>query len=148
MQPQGLELDVVDEFIFKVLSEDAGAGSIGELLVAAGSDADAIYSDSVPSPVKYPYIIYQHSANTDTVTTDSVIVLVQAVYMVKVVHRTRTYDSIKPIYARMHALLHKASGTVVDGQVLHCRRERGIRYPEKSELVDYRHRGGTYRFWV
>jgi hypothetical protein len=148
---QGLELEVVDEFVYTTLHNDV---QLGDLLNAAyqgsndPSNIEQVYGDTLPPDVVYPYIFYQHSANADTMTTDSVIVMNRSLWIVKVVDRAETYQLAKPIYGRVHALLHRASGTVVDGQVLHCRRESRIHYPEITEAVSYRHLGGVYHFWV
>lgn len=145
---QGIEPEIVDEYIYTKLIEDT------DLMSALGGQAgvvnglDQVYSDTVPPDVVYPYLIYQMQSNSDSMTTDSTRVLWIATYLVKGVDRAESYTGLKTIASRIDVRLHKASGVVADGMVLHSARVGVIRYPEITDAVNYRHRGGSYRFWT
>jgi hypothetical protein len=140
----GLELLVDDEAIQATLAADA---TLQNLMSAAGSSIDEIYGDTVPDEVNYPFVRFEHQTNGDTLTHDAVIVINRAQYIVKVTDRAMSYSTIKPIYSRIHALLHKREFvSVADGQVLVCYRLQAVHYPEVTETTHYRHLGGVYRF--
>jgi hypothetical protein len=144
----GLELLVVDEFIYTRLTQDVGPGGLMTLVGNREGVDPEVYSDTIPGDVLYPYVIFTLQSTADTMTTEGTRVLTQATYMVKGVHRTESYAELGPVASRIDALLHKASGVVLDGRVLHSRRLQAVRYPEVTEAVSYRHLGGSYRFWT
>lgn len=140
----GLELIAVEEMLEAVLKGDA---TLTALLVAAGS-AGEIYSETVPDEITYPYVRYQFQSGVDVKTHDNVIVLSRVQWIVLTMDRGRTYSRLKPIYKRIHQLLHgramyaAPSGLVIFGERLHP-----LKYPAIVDTVHYRHLGGVYRFW-
>jgi hypothetical protein len=142
---QGLEPLVVEEYIFTQLNVPALTSLVPD---APGQTLVEIYSDTVPPDVRFPYVIFQMQSNSDTMTTDGTRVLWVATYIVKAVGRTKSYIGLGPIASQIDILLHKQSGVVSDGTVLHSRRLQVVRYPEVTDGVNYRHLGGSYRFWT
>ncbi len=142
---QGLEPLVVDEYITAQLNVP---GLTSQIPDAPGQTLVEIYSDTVPPDVEFPYTIFQMQGNSDTMTTDSTRVLWIARYVVKAVGRTESYVSLAPIASMIDQQLHKKSGVVADGQVLHSRRIQVVRYPEITDGVNYRHLGGVYQFYT
>lgn len=146
-QGAGLDLVVVDEWVYKTLSND---GTLTALLAGfSPSSVGEIYGDTVPTDVKFPYIIFHlQSPGVDGMTVEGDLVINRSMWTVKVVDRSESYQTIMAVYSRVHQLLHKASGIVADGQVLHSRRVQAIHYPELREAFNYRHLGGIYQIYV
>lgn len=149
-QGAGLDLIVVDEWIYGMLANDNTLNGTGGLLDSfVPSSKGEIYGDTIPEDVKFPYIIFHLQApGIDGMTVEGDLVINRSQWTIKVVDRSESYQPIKAVYSRIHQLLHKASGTVVDGQVLHSRRIQAIHYPELRESMSYRHLGGIYQIYV
>ena len=142
-----MDMVVIDEWIYNQLVHDMAL--TGLLQGFTPSSEGEIYGDTVPVDVKFPYIIYHLQApGVDRMTLEGDLVLNRSLWTVKVVDRSESYQTIKFVYSRVHQLLHKASGIVADGVVLHSRRVQTIHYPELRESVDYRHLGGIYQIYV
>lgn len=135
----GLELIAMDDWIVSTLSS---ASDVTDIV------GTRIFSEQMPKDVKFPYVIFNTMATNDALTQDQVTVLVMADYQIKGVDRASSYNTLAPLSAAIYAALHRQGGTVTDGYIHRCSRQRTIKYPEVRENVHYRHLGGMYRLWV
>lgn len=134
---QGAELDATSTHIFTVIT-----ASLSTLTPPPG-----VFDSTVPDGARYPYVVFNHQANSDSEVSEGVIVVNQSTWLVKGVDRSESYDGLKPVRVLFHAALHRAFGSVgPDGQVLFGRRISSIRFPEVTDNVEYRHLGGLYLF--
>jgi hypothetical protein len=107
-----------------------------------------IYGYVAPPQTTYPLVIYQYQAGHDVGGVSAVRIMSQEVYVVKAVGRDTSFSTLKPIAKRIDELLHRASGSTADGQVLACVREQPFRMVEVEDGIEYRYLGGIYRIFV
>jgi hypothetical protein len=150
---QGLESWAADEFIYAKLKNDATLTALIQAVYAKyGQEVPAdpeVYSDTVPSTITFPYVIFQlRTPFPDTTVVEGIRIFTRLDYLVKVVDRAQSYADIAPIYSQVDKLLHLATGTVADGVVYFTQRMQLFRFPEIDDAIQYRHLGGIYRLTV
>lgn len=131
-------------WIWSLLANDATLSP----LIGAGSAA-RIYHGVAPAGAALPYVIMQQlSAGNDLYVVGMARIWTDPLYLVKAVCKGSSTGPIEPIANRIDALLHKGSGTVTNGVIWTCKRERGHELPEVSDGVQYQNLGGEYRVTV
>jgi len=135
-----IETQLVEKWLYDVLSSDAGEGGVATLVDGR------IYAYHPPQAATYPLVLYSLLSGIDVMTVGACRVLVNSVYIVKVVDRSDTvsFAGIKPVADRIDLLLHDTQGEVESGRVLTCTREGVVSYAE-FETQFTLHLGGRYR---
>jgi hypothetical protein len=117
----------------------------------AGMISSRIYDTDVPEPLGtvsfFPCVVFQEQAASDVVGMGGVRIMVNPVWVVKVIVDDDTYQNAGTIYALVDQLLHGSKGSTSAGEIFSCVRENDqIRFSEQKEGGGYyRHRGGAYR---
>lgn len=134
----------VEQWLYTVLTTDAGVGGVSTLV------GGRIYAYVAPSEATFPLVVYSRQAGHDVMGVGTARIMVSEVYQVKVIGRGSAagFGAIEAVADRIDTLLQGASGSVVDGQILSCVREREVSYAENSGSDIYSHLGGLYRIQV
>lgn len=130
---------VVKQWLNDVLKADAA------LVAQVGT---RIYDAVAPSGAAMPYVVYQYMAGRDIAGVGPHRIMTTFVYIVKVVKETNSFASLEAAANRIDAVLQAASGINVRGTVVACVREAPFEMVESLETGQYRHLGGSYRFWA
>lgn len=121
------------------------------MLTAFGSYTIQVAEGAAPDEWEYPFVVYQHQSSFDNngVGPDARI-LVICKYVVRAIVRCDSYNHtvLKALAKGIDLALHGASGVVVDGHVLGCRRDNEYRLTEPADGRPIRHLGGTYTLWA
>jgi len=133
------EIATVETWLYSVLSDD---------ITLTGLVGSRIYGYVAPRTATYPLVIYQYQGGRDVAGVGATRILTNGVWLVKGVDHETSLTTLKAIEGRIDALLHKASGSVADGQVLACVREEPFSLVEVIDGEQYRHLGGMYRVLV
>lgn len=133
-----MELDVIETWLYTVLSGDATLNS--ELGLAG-----RVYAALDPDAATYPICVFSSAAPEDIMVTGSVRILTKDVYRVEIIGKGSGFAAIAPLVDRVDALLHRQSGAAGSGGVCSCVREAPISRIEVRDGVRYYHRGGEYR---
>lgn len=132
----GIEVvDVVDRFLMETL-----AGDLALSTLVGGR----ITGDEFPAEWANPLVHFDMSSTRDLIGVGGTRIGVHAVYLVKVIGEGSSYAPLRPIAARIDALLHDVNATRAYGTIT-CHRESVVRYGEALGGVRYRHLGGLYR---
>lgn len=146
MSAVGLELEVADRWLFDVLTADP---DLAALITDPGDDGPRVFSEVAPASAAYPFVVFAHQASTDVAGVGPYRIGTEATYVVKAVGEGQSYAPLRPVAARIDALLQGAGGAVIDGEVWAAQRTAPVRYPEITPNGDqYRHLGGLYRLWA
>jgi hypothetical protein len=131
-------IDIVETWLWGTLSGDGTlTGMIG---------ADNIAGTLAPEALDPPYVAWLCQSEVDITGNAGQIISADALYEVKTVAQTSSWDDVRPVARRVHELLHRPGEVVTtDLGSLSCVRERIIQYPEVDGGVQYRHLGGIYR---
>lgn len=128
-------------FIWSLLAND---GTLNPL-IGAGSAA-RIYNGVAPAGASYPFVVMQLlSGGNDLLGVGAIRIWSDALWLIKVVVKGTSSGPIEPIVNRIDALLHAASGTVTNGVIWECVRERPFELPTVENGVSYLQLGGEYR---
>lgn len=128
-------------FIWGLLSSDPTLNP----LIGAGQAA-RVYNGVAPAGTNPPYVIMQLlSGGTDLMAVGAIRIWSDALWLIKVVVKGTSSGPIEPIVNRIDALLHAASGTVTNGVIWECVRERPFELPTVEDGVSYLQLGGEYR---
>lgn len=103
------------------------------------------YGYLAPQKATYPLLLFNLMDGDDVMGVGTARVMFTGLYQIKAVGQGPSFTAIKAIADRIDAVLHGATGSVVDGAILACTRERPIAYVEVSGETQYRHLGGLYR---
>lgn len=120
-------------------------------LLAASSVTDVVgsrvYGELAPPSSTWPMVLFQHQASTDVMGSDQTRIMVDALYVVRGVHRAASFGgAVQDLADAITATLHRADGTVADGVVFACTRERPFRLVDTDDGgAQYRHAGGIFR---
>jgi hypothetical protein len=132
-----------ERFLYTKLSEDATL-----IAMIGGAGNPRIYGEVAPHEINtYPLVVHQYQGGRDVQGLGAVIVMVDELYVVKVITVGRAYADGEPVWKRIQAVLHGSSGVVTDGLVLACVRVSPIKYATLEEGVEYRHLGGIFRIY-
>jgi len=133
------EIATVETWLHNVLSND---------VTLSGLVGSRIYGYVAPNKATFPLVIFQFQGGRDVAGVGAARIMTSGVWLVKSVDRETNFTNLKAIEARIDSLLHKASGSVADGQVLACVREEPFSLVEVIDGIQYRHLGGMYRVLV
>ena len=131
----GLELDTAEQWLYQTLTANATIAAAGVYNAVAGGTTTR-------------YVVFQFQGGSRYKVIGNVDVWSDLVYLIKVVDKSTTYNTSKPLRAAITSALDGASGTTVDGVVFACIREAPIRYVEVSNGVEYRHSGDLWRIYA
>jgi hypothetical protein len=108
-----------------------------------------VHSELIPEAATLPALRFHIQATGgDVMSFNSYRIWVRPLYLIAVVHRTKTYNDIRPAADRLDTLLHKVTGQLSPVLILTCYREDTFRMPEIDGDNHYRHLGGLYRLLV
>lgn len=132
---------LIEPWIYSVLAGDA------TLLGLVNDGAASISGTASPTPLPTPFVSFSFDSGLDVLTgAGADRIALNALYLVKAVAATGSWDDVAPVAARVDALLHRPYQVMtVAGGSLSCSREKIVQYPEVNEGVQYRHLGGLYR---
>jgi len=116
----------------------------GDATLAAAVGARC-YGYIAPQPAQFPFLLFAMQAGTDVMGVGTARIMLNALFQVKVIGATNSFAALKPLADRIDAVLHGATGSVVDGAILACTREEPLAYVDVSGETQYRHLGGLYR---
>jgi hypothetical protein len=106
------------------------------------------YSAVAPPGVAHPFLVYSQQSPTDLMGLGPARIWASFLYLVRVTDQTGSYLPLKAAADAIDAALHGASGTVSDGAVLDCIRDRAYSLTEVADGVEWRHLGGLYALKV
>jgi hypothetical protein len=111
---------------------------------------DRIYNGVAPDDAEYPFLVMQLlSGGNDLFGVGAIRIWSDQLWLFKVIHKGGpkrvSSGPIEPIVNRIDALLHAASGTVTNGVIWECVRERPFELPTFEKGVNYLQLGGEYR---
>lgn len=129
---------VAEEFLQTTLEGDAQ-------LAAAIGGAVEVYWGSGPDTAGETFIVLDQVTGADLEEVGGEPIWLDEAYLVKVVKQTESWAAIGPVYARVHALLHKAAGATASGNVVACVRESVVKQSEIDQGKAYLALGGIYR---
>lgn len=134
----GQEVYPAERFIFERLQAQAGL----EALVG-----ERMYGYTAPQQAGvYPAIVWQLQApSTDVKAIGNIRIMVQPVYVVRVIGQGASWVALSPIADLIDAALEGASGTVPGAEILGISRVGPFALVETVNAVQYRHLGGQYR---
>lgn len=130
------EIPRIEQWLYDRLSGDAALNN------AVGG---RIYAYLIPPEAALPAIVFSYQRGSDVSTQNGRRVLLDAVYLVKVVGEGWSSAPLQTIVDRIDAVLGMASGVGADGVRIECRRLNPIAYVEYSDGRLYRHLGGLWR---
>ena len=130
-----------ERWLYTVLSGDA------QIVAAVGM---RIYGYRAEQGKARPYILYQWQGGVDLMVVGAARVWTESTYLVRAVADETNFTGVlKTLADRIDAVLHAASGTVVDGVVVSCVREAPWSMVEAGVGGDeVRQLGGVYRLRV
>jgi hypothetical protein len=128
-------------FIWGLLANDATLNP----LIGAGSAA-RIFNGVAPAGTSYPYVVMQLlSGGNDLMAVGAIRVWADMLWLIKVITRGTSTGGIEPIVNRIDALLHAKSGTVTNGVIHECVRERPFELPTVEDGVAFVQLGAEWR---
>lgn len=128
----------VRAFIFTTLTNDP---------TLAGLIGNRAYHGVAPAQAQYPFVVFQMlSAGNDLMTVGTARIWSAPLFIVKAVCKGSSTDPVEPVANRIDQLLHAAAGTVTNGVIWECVRERPFDLPTNENGVFYQQLGGEYRF--
>jgi hypothetical protein len=128
---------IIAPWLYGLLSADATIMSL------VGSRVSGTLSSTPPAT---PYVTFLMQDHRDVLGVGGIEVMGDCLYAVKAVDRSGGWDSVNPIAARIHTLLHRPHTNIsVPGGSLTTVREQIIEYPEVDAGQQFRHLGGVYR---
>ena len=136
----GIEtVDLIEPWIYATLSGDPE-------LLALVNGIEGVSGTLSPTELRVPYVTFMLDSPRDIRGIGGHIISVDALYLIKAVGATSSWDDLLPIVARIKQLLHRPNEVVmVPGGSLTCLRERIVQYPEELKSVQYRHLGALWR---
>ena len=127
-------------FIYTTLTSNATlTGLVGQRFYHAQAPADA----------QYPFVVFQLlSGGTDLRGIGMTRIWSAPLYLIKVITKGLSTGAIEPVVDAIDAALHGASGTVTNGEIVECFRERPFELPDEQNGTMYIQMGGEYRIRV
>ncbi len=128
----------VRAFIFTTLTNDP---------TLAGLIGNRAYHGVAPAQAQYPFVVFQMlSAGNDLLGVGTARIWSAPLFIVKAVCKGSSTGPVEPVANRIDQLLHSAAGTVTNGVIWECVRERPFDLPTNENGVVYQQLGGEYRF--
>lgn len=140
----GVETPLVDAWIVSRLSTDATLLTMG-IVTGSGSVASRVFNSLAPAETAMPLIVYQTQRASDVIGVGTARIMVDTLYVVKVIAQGSDFSVHKPIADRVDVLLHGAAAVVAGGEILSCVRTEPFSMVENDEGRQYRHLGGIFR---
>lgn len=129
-----------DQWLYSTLAADA-------TLTAAVSTR--FYADEAPDKAAFPFVQWNLLSSVDVRGQGPNSIMLNCLYLVKAVGKTRSYGDLLPITKRVRELIDgKGGDTLAGDHIFSCSREEGFRLPEYLNGVSYRHLGAVYRIFV
>jgi hypothetical protein len=135
-----LEPDIAETFLYSTLRALPALAGIGI--------HNTIVTPTIANPGGDRVVIFQFQGGNRRTGIGNVDQWSDLVYLVKVIDKTTSYTTSKPIRAAIGAALESARATTADGTVIACMSDTPIRYVEIHNGVQYRHVGTTWRLYV
>jgi len=138
------ELGVVGTWLTTLLSEDA---------TLMGLAPGGVYDRRAPEDAPQPYILFQYYEGRDVKGNGSHRYMVDATYIVRGVHESKSSAVLDQIAARVDVLLDGQMGAAGGGTIHGCTRLRPFAATDTYQGNDgleheERHLGGFYRIWA
>lgn len=129
----------VDQWLYQTLASDA---------TLTGLVGTRFFSDEATSE-GFPYVMWTFLSGVDVFGQGPFRIMLNCLYTVKIVGKTRSYGDVKPGADRIDTLINAKGGDTLAGDhIFSCVREEAFRQSELSSGVSYRHLGGIYRILV
>lgn len=108
------------------------------------------YSERVQTAPNGAYVLWSYQGSLPDVTSENGIrILVQPLYLVRVVGVTDDYSTLQSAAEALDAALQLAGPQALTGYtVRQCVRERGYSLVEHFVNIERRQLGGYYRLWI
>jgi hypothetical protein len=135
----GLEANTAERFLVSTLEGDA---TLMALLTGG------VHNTQAPQGTAYPQLVFQYMSGNDYAAVGAERIWTNMLYLVKVIADAEHFDDADIAAARVDGLLHRASGSNVNGTVWSCTREQVIRLPDQIGQHQYRQSGGIYRLYA
>lgn len=135
----------VRSWLYQTITTDA------TLLALTPTIGDRLYNGVAPAEAAYPFGVFQLlSGGNDLLGVGAVRIWADTLWLIKVVQKSKNGSvpatgSIEPIVNRIDALLHAQSGTVTNGVIWECVRERPFELPTVENGVGYVQLGAEWR---
>jgi hypothetical protein len=107
-----------------------------------------VWENPAPAHVDAPFVSFELLDAGDTLAVGASRILGTARYIVRVIGSDVALSELADAATAIDDALHGASGTVSEGIVAGCVRERPFQMAEHSGGITYRHLGGVYRVVV
>lgn len=133
-----IETVAADQWLHATLTGDA---------TLTGVVAGRVYADLAPPDSELPAVVFSEQAPTDSIGVDGARILVQALWLVRVIADTTSWHgTLKTAADRIDTVLHNTSGAAAGGVTVgKCVRESSYRLVDTAHGKQYRHLGGIYR---
>lgn len=135
----------IRSWLFQTITTD------GPLLALTPTIGERLYNGVAPAAAAYPFGVMQLlSGGNDLLGVGGVRIWADTLWLIKVVQKSKNASvpatgSIEPIVNRIDALLHAKSGTVTNGVIWECVRERPFELPTVENGVGYVQLGAEWR---
>ncbi len=105
-----------------------------------------LYADIAPDESATPYVTYSMLSGVDLMVVSGIRIWTNMLYLVRGIDEARSYlGNLATIDTRIDAVLHKQTGSNVDGVIWSCVREQAFRLSEERDGRIFKHLGGIYR---
>lgn len=112
----------------------------------AGLIGTRFYHGVAPAGTQYPFVVAQMlSGGNDLLGVGGIRIWAAPLFIIKAVCKGSSTGPVEPVANRIDAVLHAASGTVTNGVIWECVRERPFDLPTLEDGVNYQQLGGEYR---
>ncbi len=117
--------------------------------VVLGLVGNRVYHAVAPADAQYPFVIFQlRSGGNDLRGVGMTRIWAEPLYLIKAICKGTSSGSIEPVVNAIDAALHGKSGTVTNGVIVECFRERPFELPTDENGTMYMQLGGEYHFRV
>lgn len=105
------------------------------------------YHAVAPAGAQYPFVVFQMlSGGNDLLGVGTTRIWSAPLFIIKAVCKGTSTGPVEPVANRIDQLLHAKSGTVTNGVIWECVRERPFDLPTVEDGVSYQQLGGEFRF--
>jgi hypothetical protein len=105
----------------------------------------SIYDGIAPKDAQFPYVIINLQSDVDEEAMNDPAAYTEHTWLIKGVDQSTSGDAADAIADRIRVLLNDTTLSISGASLMYLRRQSGVRYPEQTEGVIYRHSGGLYR---
>lgn len=112
----------------------------------AGLIGARAYHGVAPAGTQYPFVVFQMlSAGNDLLGLGGTRIWAAPLFVIKAVCKGTSTGPVEPVANRIDQVLHAAAGTITNGVIWECVRERPFDLPTVEDGVSYQQLGGEYR---